>query len=57
MLFTYALHACGFIYLSVAFDFEHSMKNCAVSSLRLGVQYILYSFILILCFLEILDEK
>lgn len=30
--------ACGFICLSVAFDFEHSIKNYAVSGLRLRVQ-------------------
>lgn len=37
MLFTYTLDACVFIYLSVAFDFEHTIKNFAISGLRLRV--------------------
>jgi len=38
MLFTYALDGCVFIYLSVAFDFEHTIKDFAVSGLRLRVK-------------------
>lgn len=35
MLFTYALDARVFIYLSVAFNFEHTIKNFAVPGLKL----------------------
>lgn len=35
MLCTYALDACVFVYLSVAFGFEHTVKNFAVSGPRL----------------------
>lgn len=41
MFFTYTLDACVFIYLSVAFDFEHTIRNFAVSGLRVTINSLL----------------